>query len=67
MVHLIDHLYHNLTDLYINLRDISPRNIHTIIPFQTAIISENSHENILSTENSSNSSNSGLSSIIISI
>ena len=60
MLHLMGHLFHNLSDLHINLRDISPRSIHTMIPFQTAIISTIPHD--LSTGNLSNSSNSGLPS-----
>ena len=37
MLHLIGHLFHNLSDLHINLRDASPRNIRTMVPFQTII------------------------------
>jgi hypothetical protein len=39
MMHLIGHLFHNLSDLHINLRDRPPRNIRTMVQFQTAIIS----------------------------
>ena len=38
MMHLMCHLFHNLSDLHINLREASPRNIRTMIPFQTATV-----------------------------
>lgn len=39
MMHLISHLFHNFSDLHINLRDSPPRRMRTMIPFQSAIIS----------------------------
>jgi hypothetical protein len=38
MLHLIGHLFHNLSDLHVNLLDTPPRNICCIAP-QTAMIS----------------------------
>ena len=42
MMHLLGHLFHNLSDLHINIRDRPPRQIHTMSSMQqtaSAIIS----------------------------
>ena len=40
MMHLLGHLYHNLSDLHVNMRDQPPRQMHTMSSMQnTALIS----------------------------
>lgn len=39
MLHLMGHLFHNLSDLHVNLRDTPPRNMRTMAPMQAAVVS----------------------------
>jgi len=39
MMHLMGHLMHNLSDLHVNVREAPPRQMRTMIPMQTAVLS----------------------------
>jgi hypothetical protein len=67
MMHLLGHLFHNLSDLHVNIRDQPPRQIHTMSSMQhstSAIISAIPIEASINISNLANLTNNGISATL---